>query len=251
MCSEENNVLNEEISQLRNENERLRNMCSVMEQMSVLLIPIVNECKCNHNFNSIKIKTKLNVLKLKYDSLKSNQNSVIHSFVNKINNCSKIMPKIVIKKVENNEEIYETIDQKIDENNSNLNNEQIIPKKRSRGRPKKNINSFDDNEWKTEDDFNEIDIKIKKTKSKVKKTRVKIKRDPNFLSIRNNRNRAKNLLCQWPGCEQRFRDKDDLQNHMWRHTGIAYYELHFIQIIQLMFRLFFFNLTFRSEVIFM
>jgi hypothetical protein len=209
MSSEENNVLDEEISQLRNENERLRNMCSVMEQMSVLLIPIVNECKCNHNFNSIKIKTKLNVLKLKYDSLKSNQNSVIHSFVNKINNCSKITPKIVIiKKVENNEEIYETIDQKIDENNSNLNNEQIIPKKRSRGRPKKNINSFDD--YKSDCDLNnelKTVIKVEKTKEMdyiLKRNDSRISRNRSKLG-KSRLLRTKNLLCQWPGCEQRFR----------------------------------------------
>jgi hypothetical protein len=212
MCSEENNVLNEEISQLRNENERLRNMCSVMEQMSVLLIPIINECKCNHNFNSIKIKTKLNVLKLKYDSLKSNQNSVIYSFVNKINNCSKITPKIVIKKVENNQQIYEMIDQKIDENNSNLNNEQIIPKRRSRGRPKKNINSFD--EYKSDCDLNnelKTIIKVEKNKEMdyiLKRNDSRISRNKSKLE-KSRLLRAKNLCCQWPGCEQRFRGIND------------------------------------------
>jgi hypothetical protein len=123
------------------------------------------------------------------------------------------MPKIVIKKVENNEEIYETIDQKIDENNSNLNNEQIIPKKRSRGRPKKNINSFDNN-YKSDCDLNnELKTVIKVEKNKemdyiLKRNDSRISRNRNKLG-KSRLLRAKNLFCQWPGCEQRFRGIND------------------------------------------
>lgn len=29
----------------------------------------------------------------------------------------------------------------------------------------------------------------------------------------------KSKQCSWPGCEMLFRDRQDLVNHMWRHTG--------------------------------
>ena len=36
-------------------------------------------------------------------------------------------------------------------------------------------------------------------------------------------NHSKSRQCSWPGCDALFRDKQDLQNHMWRHTGVKLY----------------------------
>jgi hypothetical protein len=239
MSSEDNNVLNEEISQLRNENERLRNMCSVMEQMSVLLIPIVNECKCNHNFNSIKIKTKLNVLKLKYDSLKSNQNSVIHSFVNKINNCCNSTEKIVITKIVDNFDFNEFID----ENNCHLNKEQSIDLskgKSSRPQTQKRTKTCDKNEIINNSSENVIEIKeeiidehYNQTETIVVKTDLENRETDNNLVENSNlrpngkKRRKKKFVCVWPGCEHSFRDGADLKNHMWKHTGIYLFSFLF------------------------
>ncbi|CAG2111539.1 unnamed protein product [Medioppia subpectinata] len=35
--------------------------------------------------------------------------------------------------------------------------------------------------------------------------------------------RTKRLQCQWPGCDAMFRDREDLENHKWRHTGNKLY----------------------------
>jgi hypothetical protein len=94
------------------------------------------------------------------------------------------------------------IDQNIDENNSNLNNEQVIPKKRSRGRPKNNINSFDD--YKSDCDLNnELKTVIKVEKNKemdyiLKRNDSRISRNKSKLE-KSRLLRAKNLCCQWPG----------------------------------------------------
>ncbi|CAG2161753.1 unnamed protein product [Oppiella nova] len=36
--------------------------------------------------------------------------------------------------------------------------------------------------------------------------------------------RTKRLQCQWPGCDAMFRDREDLENHKWRHTGTKLYQ---------------------------
>jgi len=95
-------VLKEENLKLKNESERYQQIISIMEQMNGLSQPVVMNCKCDQN--SDKIKTKLNVLKQKYDLLlneTNRDNNLINSdnnLVNKIINCGKITPKLIIKK---------------------------------------------------------------------------------------------------------------------------------------------------------
>lgn len=90
----------ESLDKFEIQNNQLKQMIVILEQMSVDLIPIIMKCKCD--FNSIKIKTKLNVLKQKYDFLKQNNNC--NQIIDKINSCLKIKPKIVIKKIDNFDE---------------------------------------------------------------------------------------------------------------------------------------------------
>jgi DNA-binding protein YbaB len=125
---EQINKLNEKILKLTKENNNLNEMIGIMEKMSIDLIPVVMKCKCDYNL--VKIKTNLNVLKLKYDLLKdiiNNQNNDNFSHVKsnsninlieKINSCVKTVPKIVIKKCDSFDENFEKI-KSIEENLNN------------------------------------------------------------------------------------------------------------------------------------
>jgi hypothetical protein len=99
---EETNDLDKELNDLRNECEKYKQIILIMDQMIVLTLPVIMNCKCD--YNSDKIKTKLNVLKQKYDFLKDsnqeNNNSNIsqNNLITKLNNCTKINPKLIIKK---------------------------------------------------------------------------------------------------------------------------------------------------------
>jgi len=108
---EEIERMNEEIIELREDNQRLRNMCAIVEQINDILSPIVNECKCINNNNS-KINTKLNILKHKYKQLKESDNNISinnynncnnsQTIIDKIKKCSQMTPKLIIKRNLNN-----------------------------------------------------------------------------------------------------------------------------------------------------
>jgi hypothetical protein len=99
---EETIDLDKELIDLRNECEKYKQIILIMDQMIALTLPVITNCACD--YNSDKIKTKLNLLKQKYDSLKDNNqlnnNSIINqnNLVFKLNNCTKISPKLIIKK---------------------------------------------------------------------------------------------------------------------------------------------------------
>ena len=118
------NQLNERIATLEVDNNHMKQLIEILEKISIDLMPIVIKCKCV--YNSVKIKTKINVLKHKYDILKQNiknpNNKNLVKIVDKIKNCSKNIQKIIIKKSEefdendifsdNTESMEEPIDRK-------------------------------------------------------------------------------------------------------------------------------------------
>ena len=130
--------LNKRVTQLESDNNQMKQMIVILEQMSVDLIPIVMKCKCV--YNSVKIKTKLNVLKQKYNNLKQfSDNSKNNSFVqivDKIKNSSKSLPKIVIKKFDDFDENL-AIDEDMVESTQ--------PKRRRGRPPKADIDFIEDN----------------------------------------------------------------------------------------------------------
>lgn len=139
--------LNDRITELDSDNSRLKQLIVILEQMSIDLMPVIIKCKCDHN--SDKLKTKLNVLKQKYEFLKENNSLNNNNFkiIDKIKSCAKIAPKIVIKKEVIN------FDENIGEN-------ELITQKvcntRRRGRPPKVVTNAANNSVINEENDNTI-----------------------------------------------------------------------------------------------
>jgi hypothetical protein len=125
-----------------------------------------------------------------------------------------------------------------DENNYHLNNEQSIDlskEKSSRPQTEKRIKTCDNNEIINNSSENVIEIKeeiidehFNETERIVVKTDLENRETNNLVQNSNSRSkgkkrRKKKFVCVWPGCEQSFRDGADLNNHMWKHTGIHFY----------------------------
>ena len=138
--------LNERIMRLELKNIEMTKMIEILEQISVDLIPILMKCKCV--YNSVKSKTKLNILKQKYNELKLNNNNT-----NNDNNCKKIEDQIEncskspSKQLKENAKEFEDIciDEDIKEST-----EEPIYGKRKRGRPPKCVLDFKQNDQNLE-----------------------------------------------------------------------------------------------------
>ena len=64
---------------------------------------------------------------------------------------------------------------------------------------------------------------VRRVQRKQPSRRVKRKHKSHSSSSSSQSNHSKSRQCSWPGCDALFRDKQDLQNHMWRHTGVKLY----------------------------
>ena len=64
---------------------------------------------------------------------------------------------------------------------------------------------------------------VRRVQRKQPSRRVKRKHKSHSSLSSSQSNHSKSRQCSWPGCDALFRDKQDLQNHMWRHTGVKLY----------------------------
>ncbi|CAG2161750.1 unnamed protein product [Oppiella nova] len=197
------------------ENNRLKQLIVILEQISMDLMPIVMKCKCD--YNSVKLKTKLNVLKQKYDFLKQSED--YHKsgdkcdIIDKINRCGQSVSKIIIKRID---EFDDTFASDEDKNRETMNDNRCVTTRR-RGRRPKMLST--DGDQRADQNLNkEFGLKIRR-----KYERLGVKKEvPSYRQKINKKRNESQVLCD--ECGKRFRDTYELKFHMWRHTGVKLFK---------------------------